>query len=408
MILNRNHDHQDEINRDDMVLLKSAIQSIRNDEPRDAQWQEARRNLLQAIQSQKQESFIMRMIQKVQPKKLRWNFSIPVYATGVVALFIVVFLAVNMIDNRSNLAFSQVLEQIRSVQVFSFKSIVEQENLPPMEFETIYMEPSRQRVTAKDGGIQIMDMKEGKSLSLDPKNKKAYLLDMSNLPRTQSQPNFIDSMRQLQAGSEEFLGIKSFDGVIASGYHVKRDGQDIVIWADKQTGLPVRVEQKWAMYGNMNVIMTDFNFDPPVDESLFSLTPPEGYEVMSLPTVDVSVPVEQDLIEALRMVTGYSQGKFPKALTLDAMAKMLQGKIGKGEPTEEEVKEFSMQFAKLTRGLLFAQQNNGNDWHYEPEGVQLGDTKPLCWWKPQGSVTYRVIYGNLEIADVHPRDFTQE
>ena len=42
-----------------------------------------------------------------------------------------------------------------------------------------------------------------------------------------------------------------------------------------------------------------------------------------------------------------------------------------------------------------------NDWHYAGQGVRLGDAgKPVCWWRPDGGETYRVIYGDLNVRDV--------
>ena len=45
----------------------------------------------------------------------------------------------------------------------------------------------------------------------------------------------------------------------------------------------------------------------------------------------------------------------------------------------------------------------GSDYQYVGEDVKLGDADtPVCWWKPPGSMTYRVIYGDLSARDVEP------
>ena len=42
------------------------------------------------------------------------------------------------------------------------------------------------------------------------------------------------------------------------------------------------------------------------------------------------------------------------------------------------------------------------------EDVEFGDADtPVCWWKPPGSKTYRVIYGDLSIRDVEPNDLPE-
>jgi hypothetical protein len=37
--------------------------------------------------------------------------------------------------------------------------------------------------------------------------------------------------------------------------------------------------------------------------------------------------------------------------------------------------------------------------------VKLGDKKtPVCWWKPEGSEKYRILYGDLRVADIDEAD----
>ena len=47
----------------------------------------------------------------------------------------------------------------------------------------------------------------------------------------------------------------------------------------------------------------------------------------------------------------------------------------------------------------------GGEWHYAGKGVKLGDAdKAIFWYRPEGSGTYRVIYGDLKAADVAPEN----
>ena len=39
------------------------------------------------------------------------------------------------------------------------------------------------------------------------------------------------------------------------------------------------------------------------------------------------------------------------------------------------------------------------------KGVKLGDnSRVVCWYRPKGSMTYRVVYGDLSIKDVATKD----
>jgi hypothetical protein len=46
-----------------------------------------------------------------------------------------------------------------------------------------------------------------------------------------------------------------------------------------------------------------------------------------------------------------------------------------------------------------------SDWHYVGKDVKFGEAdKPIFWYKPEGSQTYRVIYGDLSVKDVAQED----
>jgi len=71
--------------------------------------------------------------------------------------------------------------------------------------------------------------------------------------------------------------------------------------------------------------------------------------------------------------------------------------------SEEEGTQMGLNFGK---GLMFHQmlQTQGQS-HYAGQGVKLGDaSKAVFWYKPQGSETYRVIYGDLSVKDVSPEN----
>ena len=57
-------------------------------------------------------------------------------------------------------------------------------------------------------------------------------------------------------------------------------------------------------------------------------------------------------------------------------------------------------------GFIFVQLlKPENDWHYVGKNVKLGDSEsPVCWYRPKGSETYRVIYGDLSVKDVAAGD----
>jgi hypothetical protein len=44
-------------------------------------------------------------------------------------------------------------------------------------------------------------------------------------------------------------------------------------------------------------------------------------------------------------------------------------------------------------------------WKYLGKGVKLGDKdRIICWYRPRGSRTYRVVYGDLSVKELEPKE----
>jgi hypothetical protein len=57
----------------------------------------------------------------------------------------------------------------------------------------------------------------------------------------------------------------------------------------------------------------------------------------------------------------------------------------------------------LGKGMLFMM--GLKDQHYAGNGVKLGEAdKAIFWYQPEGSETWRVIYGDLRVKDVAPEN----
>lgn len=61
---------------------------------------------------------------------------------------------------------------------------------------------------------------------------------------------------------------------------------------------------------------------------------------------------------------------------------------------------------KFGQGLVFIRFFKGQgQWHYAGVGVKLGDaTKPIFWYQPKDSATWRVIYGDLHVEDAQEQN----
>ena len=77
------------------------------------------------------------------------------------------------------------------------------------------------------------------------------------------------------------------------------------------------------------------------------------------------------------------------------------------EEIAKRAREAARQAQKLlTPGMMFPlSMKPANDFHYQGSNGKLGEAeKPICWWRPDGSETYRVVYADLSVRDVSPED----
>ena len=92
------------------------------------------------------------------------------------------------------------------------------------------------------------------------------------------------------------------------------------------------------------------------------------------------------------------------------MQRVLREYIKQNSLSESELKEQLTSVVEKWRKAhtyinLLKRENEISDFHYNAEGVKLGDAdKPLVWWLPKDSETYHVIYGDLSVKDVEPEN----
>jgi len=286
---------------------------------------------------------------------------------------------------------------------------------------------SRQEMEMPDGSrtVMIFDWRQGKMLNLSPAEKLAIVFDYTNMPEDQKSKsgNFLAQFRSLLLDARdkpdakrESLGEKDIDGQRVVGFHVSGGGMTLDLWGDPKTGLPVRLEGTMAMMPNVKVTMSDFAFNVAMDESLFSIEPPAGYEVIKAPAVDVSPPQEKDLIDTFRRYSELSGGLLPDSLDLGPVFAILARKFqpkpspeNAGKPPKPSAKQMQAMLEsqlKLQRGVLFATTLSPEaEAHYAGKGVSLGKAEtPIFWYRPKDAKNYRVIYADLTVreADAPP------
>ncbi len=311
--------------------------------------------------------------------------------------------------------YAEVAERLQKAMTMTYKVTTSTpvEEMPDMEMEVAFKEPGLMRMTMTGGYVSVMDSVQGKGLSIIPGKKQFIEMDLSNLPDDpgQNQLSTIEKLRSLPDRADEELGEREINGRDVQGFRVTEEGVTYTVWIDPKTRELVEVETEFLNAPGMSSTMTDIRFDVELPDELFSITPPDGYSRLEL-QVDVSEANEDDLIEYLRLWSSWTKdNSLPPTLNPVELAKVSMemakaGKFGSEQTTEEQNLDHAM---KMTRGMIFvmklpAESNS----RYAGENVKYGDAEtPIFWYQPEGSETYRVIYGDLSVKDVAPENLPQ-
>ncbi len=324
-------------------------------------------------------------------------------------IIIAVLLGLEFIGGPStaSIAFAEIVQQIRQARTVTFTTEI-QMGQQIMRVENTRKEPGLKRALMPGGLVFISDLARKKSITINHSEKQYTERDLED---AQTQ-DFFEDMRTLPNRANEILAKKEMDGHIVQGFRVIEHGIDAICWIDVQAGDLIRIEGQFPNAPNTRIVATDFKFDIELDDTLFSLTPPDGYVPKQPPTIDRSEVNCQDLINLLRWWATNTEGRFfppslePAEFMKAGMEMKKTGKISEVQGTKDEKMQHMM---KLTRGIQFAMMMKPeNDWHYAGEGVELGDAAtPICWYRPQDSQTYRVIYGDLTFKDAAPEDLPE-
>jgi len=212
-----------------------------------------------------------------------------------------------------------------------------------------------------------------------------------------------------RAGKVERLGTETINGRRAEGFRVQLGAVEVKIWADPKTMLPVRVEQTSTSGPKVHIVMTDFQVDVDLDESLFTLEVPKDYTVQQTTQLDLAKKPIAYLAETLKMVAEENNSVFPPTLRgeegidgiMQRAAKRDAEKVG--EDTATVLKRVSDLAMKLggTFGFLYSLSPE-NDWHYAGKDVKLNTpNRPIFWYRRnKASTTYFVLYADLSVKEV--------
>ena len=216
-----------------------------------------------------------------QPKIRRTIMKSRISKLAAVALIIIaVFVGVHYFGGSiENVAFADVMQNIQNARTLTYRSVIKPEDQEPQVVKTTVIEPHLMRVELPDGKVWILDHSQGKTLLLDSKNKHAV---MSSTP--QKTLGLYDTFRDFRNNpdfSVSRIGQRTIDGMQTVGFQLTRENDEnrIIVWANPQTSLPIRIEQTVKDENGQVIksVTTNIIFDAELDQSFFRLDAPKGY-----------------------------------------------------------------------------------------------------------------------------------
>ncbi len=336
-------------------------------------------------------------------------------AAAIVIIFVIYAGVSQFGGNGANVVYAGIVEQLANARTMTYSILTHTpvESMPTLRLEMAFKEPGYMRTTTVDGYINIIDWSQNRGISIWPPERQFIDFEASNLQHDPAKNSFmvVEKLRTLPYQADEVLGEKEIDGRVLQGFRVTKADMINTVWVDPLTDQLVRVEIEYPNAPGMNTIMTDFQFNVELDDSLFSLAPPADFTRLEV-KADVSTITEQDLIEYLHMWSTWTKdATFPPTFNPLEIPKVTaemikQGKFGEGETSEQQQRDEAMQ---MYRGIMFVTQLPADsNWRYAGENVQFGDAStPIFWYKPAGTETYRVIYGDLSVRDVAPENLPE-
>ncbi|RKY05882.1 MAG: hypothetical protein DRP56_08410 [Planctomycetota bacterium] len=388
---------------DDYKQFRQIIDGLEIDDRPSAEHKQAlRKQMLAACKETSSDKPAIR-IQPVWSKIMKSKIT---KSAAAAVVFIAVILGVNFIPGSNGpVALASIIETFKNATCISYDIQMGEDS--PLIHDTIYQNIIRREAL---GAVSIIDLDNGRILSLMENEKQAVLINFDGLPEMPK--NYIDHLvnilTKIQSKEDvesEQLGSREIDGQKQIGYFFTSENLKVELWINADTSLPATII---ATRPGLETTMKNFDFDEDIDLTLFDLTPPEGYTLIDAQNmIDFKKDDnEETFIEGLRLQTVLYDGWFPQDISIESYMKRAADIGGLVEQKFEGTLAQMQAGINLGKGLVFLRFWKGQGpWHYAGNGVQLGQVEePIFWYQPKDSNIFRVIFGDLHVEEVQPED----
>ena len=216
-------------------------------------------------------------------------------AAAVIIVAVILGLTITGGPDIASVTWAEVIEHIENAKTLTWK-VTSTEEGKTTTSRYMVLEPYLMRVELPDGRILITDHQQERTLILVTANKTAIAAYAR--PEMFNYNNYFKNMLSLPGVSAVEIGSREINAKQAIGFKIELPkgnsgnygvmgnnepivDSDLVLWTDTETQLPVLIEK--TLVGSegriVHKIIDEIVFDAELDEALFSLEVPSGYEL---------------------------------------------------------------------------------------------------------------------------------
>jgi len=356
-------------------------------------------------------------------------------------VIIAVLFGLNIIDDGSGVAWSEVLDNIQRVGAFAYRmklnmvGILEKKDSVELEAQGWVSEKRGVRVNSYEEGklrtkeyISIIDRV---AVVVIPRKKTYLRMTLTDELFEKIQEEYCDPRKLV----EEFikyeytkLGRSTIDGIEVEGIECRDPGiargvtaniagemvGNVVarLWAAVENDLPVRLQiEVFTEDGEkaLDMLAYGYQWDIKIDPSEFEPDIPDDYKLVA--DVELSAD-EESVVEGLAFFAEYADGRYPSDTSAMTMTRELRAALLAtfgGEPPwppkpGDEKRVFGLEMAiRFSAGLVIEDKDFA---YYGDKVTAEFPHAVLMRWKIQDG-KYRIIFGDLTARDVSAGELAQ-
>lgn len=218
-------------------------------------------------------------------------------ATALALLVLIVALPI-FYPTESRTALAQLQERLKRVRTITLETTVEMQGQPPQSIKQLLRDDGLSRTEYADGRYRIAKRTQDSTMQIDidPANKTAHVTH--GFPQKEMLDLIGVIVNTPKSEGAAPIDARDFDGRSCPGFLIrqplgKSGTQEIRVWIHPESKLPLYSEHVAELKGTKGSATVpslatarsrNFKYDVALEDSLFDLTPPEGYAVTSVGT----------------------------------------------------------------------------------------------------------------------------